>query len=94
MPSLPETAWFEIAPDWVCEILSSETMRLDRIIKMPIYAKLAIQHLWLIDPNLQTLKAHALQESNWSLIATFADNDEISIAPFAEHSFSLSVLWE
>jgi len=94
LPSLPKTAWFEIAPDWVCKILSPGTMRLDRIVKMPIYAKLDVRYLWLIDPDLKTLEAYALQASNWSLIATFADNDEISIAPFTEHSFSLSVLWE
>lgn len=94
MPSLPETAWFEIVPDWICEILSPSTARLDRIVKMPIYAKLGVDHLWLIDPSLQTLEEYGLQNSNWSLIATFADDAEVSIAPFAEHSFSLSVLWE
>jgi Uma2 family endonuclease len=94
MPSLPETAWFEVVPDWICEILSPSTARIDRIVKMPIYAKLGVKHLWLIDPLLQTLEAYALQDSNWSLIATFADDANISIAPFAEHSFSLSVLWE
>jgi hypothetical protein len=61
---------------------------------MPIYAKLGVNHLWLIDTSLQNLEAYALQDSNWSLIATFADDADISIAPFAEHSFSLSVLWE
>jgi Uma2 family endonuclease len=94
MPSLPETAWFEVVPDWVCEILSPSTARLDRIIKMPLYAKLGVKHLWLIDPMLKTLETYALQDSKWSLIATFADDAEISIAPFTEHSFSLSVLWE
>ncbi|WP_321162839.1 Uma2 family endonuclease [Methylohalobius crimeensis] len=38
MPTLPETAWFELAPDWVCEVLSPATARTDRVIKMPIYA--------------------------------------------------------
>ena len=27
MPKLPETAWFELPPDWVCEILSPSTAR-------------------------------------------------------------------
>lgn len=94
MPSLPKTAWFEIVPDWVCEILSPSTARLDRVVKMPLYAQLAVNYFWLIDPGLQTLEAYVLQDSNWSLMATFADDDEVSIAPFAEHSFSLSVLWE
>lgn len=51
MFALPETAWFEVIPDWVCEILSPSTARLDRIVKMPLYAQLGIVHLWLIDPN-------------------------------------------
>jgi len=36
MPALPEAAWFELAPDWVCEILSPGTARTDRVIEMPI----------------------------------------------------------
>ena len=27
LPRLPDTAWFELAPDWVCEILSPPTAR-------------------------------------------------------------------
>lgn len=38
MPALPETAWFERSPDWVCEVLSPSTVRLDRVDKLPIYA--------------------------------------------------------
>jgi Uma2 family endonuclease len=38
MRSLPDTAWFELAPDWVCEVLSPGTARLDRVEKLPIYA--------------------------------------------------------
>ena len=94
MPGLPETAWFEVVPDWVCEVLSPSTARLDRIVKMPLYAQLGVGHLWLIDPNLQTLEAFQLHDSHWLLIGTFANDHAVSIAPFAEHTFSLSDLWE
>ena len=30
MPHLPTTAYFPLAPDWVCEILSPSTSSLDR----------------------------------------------------------------
>jgi Uma2 family endonuclease len=94
MPALPETAWFEMAPDWICEILSPSTTRLDRIVKMPIYAGLGVTHLWLIDPLLQTLEAYQLQDSHWLLIGSYSDDQAIAIAPFDEHTFSLSDLWE
>ena len=29
MPELPETAFFELVPDWICEIISPSTARMD-----------------------------------------------------------------
>ena len=52
MPSLPETAWFELAPDWVCEVMSPSTARIDRVEKLPIYAAAGVGHVWHIDPIL------------------------------------------
>ena len=31
--------YFTVAPDWVCEVLSPSTMRVDRVLKMPVYAR-------------------------------------------------------
>jgi len=53
MPNLPKTAWFEMAPDWVCEVLSPATARTDRILKLPRYAAAGIAHCWLIDPEVR-----------------------------------------
>jgi hypothetical protein len=38
MPELPETAYFALPPDWICEVLSRGTAARDRADKMPIYA--------------------------------------------------------
>ncbi len=94
LPVLPETAWFELVPDWVCEILSPSTSRIDRIVKMPVYAHLKVNYFWLVDPILRTLETYELHDEHWVLTGSFADNHTISIAPFTEHTFSLSVLWE
>jgi Uma2 family endonuclease len=94
MPELPETAWFELAPDWVCEILSPSTARTDRIIKMPLYAREGVRHLWLVDPDLQTLEIYALNaDKHWTLLSTLKDDDPVSQPPFDAITFALDALW-
>lgn len=93
MPTLPETAWFEITPDWVCEILSPATARLDRADKMPIYAEFGVTHLWLIDPDLRTLEAYELRAGRWVLLGTVDNDKTVSIPPFSAIEFSLASLW-
>jgi Uma2 family endonuclease len=94
MPALPETAWFEIAPDWVCEILSPATARTDRIVKMPIFARERVAHLWLVDPELKTLEVYRLgAENHWTLLSALKDDDIVSQPPFDAIEFSLNTLW-
>ena len=50
MPDLPDTPYFPLAPDWVCEVLSPSTRDLDRHGKRPIYAREGVNHLWFVDP--------------------------------------------
>ncbi len=94
LPCLPETAWFEVAPDWVCEILSPATERTDRVDKMPSYAQHDVRFLWLIDPELRTLEAYELRERNGVLLGTFSDDKPLCVAPFDAVDFTLSVLWD
>ena len=39
MPEFPTTAYFTLAPDWVCEALSPSTSKVDRLEKRPAYAR-------------------------------------------------------
>ena len=94
MPSLPETAWFELAPDWVCEVMSPSTARIDRVEKLPIYAAAGVGHVWLIDPILQTLEAFALHEAQWLLLGVCEGASPVSLPPFDAVTFDLSGLWE
>jgi hypothetical protein len=94
MPRMPETAWFELSPDWVCEILSPSTARTDRAIKMPLYAREGVAHLWLVDPGAQTLEVYALQErGHWLLLDTLKEDDRVSQPPFEAVTFALDALW-
>lgn len=94
MPRLPDTAYFKLAPDWICEVLSPGTVRKDRVLKMPLYAKYQVRWIWLIDPIAKTLEAYQLENRYWTLIGAFAENDIVSIVPFKDISVDLSFLWE
>ena len=94
MPELPDTAWFDLAPDWACEILSPSTARTDRALKMPINAREGVPHLWLVDPDARTLEVYRLQDSGqWLLIGTLKEDDPVRQEPFAAVTFSLGSLW-
>ena len=93
MPALPKTAWFEMAPDWVCEVLSPATARTDRVLKLPRYAATGVAHCWLIEPDARTLEAYANQDGRWLLLGTWGGDDVASIDPFAAIPLSLAGLW-
>lgn len=93
MPKLPETAYFELAPDWVCEILSPSTARVDRVEKLPIYAAKGVKHAWLVDPELRTLEVFENQNGKWLLLTVLEDNAAVAQPPFDAISFDLGALW-
>ena len=93
LPKFPETWDAVIAPDWVCEVLSASTRKLDLCGKRPIYAREGVAHLWLVDPVDRTLEAFELRDGQWVLIATVADADPVCIRPFDAITFSLGDLW-
>jgi Uma2 family endonuclease len=93
MPSMPDTAWFEVVPDWVCEVLSPGTRRIDLTDKRAVYAEHGVAYLWLVDPLARTLEAFALDGGRWVLIASLRDDAEVRVAPFDAVAFPLDALW-
>lgn len=98
MPALPDTAWFELAPDWVCEVLSPSTRRVDLTDKRELYAEHGVPHLWLVDPDARTLEAFTLDAFNrdagrWTLTAALKDDAEVRVAPFDAVAWPLASLW-
>lgn len=93
MPELPETAWFELPPDWVCEILSPSTRRLDLGIKREVYAQYGVSHLWLLDPEPRVLEVFELSGGRWLHVRTFTGDEEVAVPPFDAVPFKLDLLW-
>ncbi|WP_375410698.1 Uma2 family endonuclease [uncultured Methylobacterium sp.] len=93
MPVEPETAFVETPPDWICEILSPSTSRLDRGPKRRIYAEAGVGHLWLLDPADGVLEGFALTGGQWLLLGTVERGGPVSLPPFDAVSFPLDDLF-
>jgi Uma2 family endonuclease len=93
MPHLPDTAYFTIAPDWICEILSPSTAQLDRAKKLAIYAREHVSNAWLIDPSLGTLEVLRLENGLWTILATHIGAEVVRAEPFAVIELVLCALW-
>ncbi|CAN5710370.1 hypothetical protein BH23PSE1_BH23PSE1_02460 [soil metagenome] len=93
MPDYPDTPAIELAPDWVCEILSPGTERLDRAEKRALYGAHGVGHLWHLDPRARTLEGFALRAEGWMLAAVCKDDEEVRMPPFEAAPFPLSALW-
>lgn len=93
MPTFPDTPAIELAPDWVCEILSPGTRRFDLTEKRNRYRAAGVAHLWHVDPLAKTLEVFALTAGAWLLAAAFQDGDDVRAAPFEALGFPLGALW-
>ena len=91
----PETLpdYFDIAPDWVCEVLSPSTVRYDRGAKLRIYGRTGVGHVWLVDPGAGTLETYRLKDGFWVLLGTYRAADEVAAEPFQAAAFRLDRLW-
>ena len=86
--------YYDVAPDWVCEILSPGTEATDRGKKMRIYRREGVGHVWLVNPITQTLEVYRLETGGWMLLDTFEGDAVVRAEPFDAIELALSVLWE
>ncbi|MEW6267543.1 MAG: Uma2 family endonuclease [Thermodesulfobacteriota bacterium] len=93
LPEPPKDNWTMVSPDWVCEILSPSTFRIDRVRKMPIYAAHVVPYLWLIDPVAKLLETFKLKDGAWMVLGNYAENDKVRVEPFQEVEIDLANLW-
>ncbi|MBM4259233.1 MAG: Uma2 family endonuclease [Deltaproteobacteria bacterium] len=93
VPVLPNVAYFDVAPDWVCEIVSPSTARVDRVRKVPAYARAGVSHLWLIDPLQQVLEVFRLEDRRWVLMSTHGSTETVRVEPFDALELDMSRWW-
>ena len=93
MPQVPDAAHFTLVPDWVCEVLSPSTERLDRVEKLRVYAREGVAHAWLLNPIARTLEVLRREPGRWLLVATHGDDALVRAEPFEAIEIDLLDLW-
>jgi Uma2 family endonuclease len=93
MPAIPDVAFFSLAPDWVCEVLSPSTERIDRSRKLRIYAEAGVAHAWLVNPVERTLEVLRLRDGAWTIVAVCTGSDAVRVEPFEAIELALDRLW-
>ncbi len=85
--------YFDLAPDWVCEVLSPSTQRIDRGKKRRIYRRERVGHLWLLDPVERALEVYRLADGRWLELDTYEGEVLVRAEPFDAIELSLAALW-
>lgn len=94
MPQVPDEPALTLVPDWVCEVLSPSTERVDRIRKTRLYARAGVRHVWLINPLQQTLEVLRLEGDHYGLVIGFAAEERARAEPSEAIELELALLWK
>ncbi|HEX4382227.1 MAG TPA: Uma2 family endonuclease, partial [Myxococcales bacterium] len=82
MPLVPDVAFFTLAPDWICEVMSPSTRAFDRVRKLPIYAREGVGHAWLLDPIDKVLEVYRRDAAGWLSAGAYQGALKVRAEPF------------
>jgi Uma2 family endonuclease len=81
MPEVPDGP-AEVAPDWLCEVISRGHEAFERGRKMNMYAEEGVRFVWLLQQYARTLEVYSLHEGRWLRLGSYTDGDRPVLPPF------------
>jgi Uma2 family endonuclease len=91
--SILTEAGAEGAPDFVVEILSPKTARLDRDNKRRVYATSGVRELWIIAPEKRQIEVYLLQENATAPAATYGEQERFESRLFPGLTFEAAKIF-
>jgi Uma2 family endonuclease len=82
-----------VVPDWVCEILSPGTARVDRLKKMRIFARERVSHVWLADPRERIVEVYRFADPSYTLVGVYGAEEGLCAEPFDAITIAPEILW-
>jgi len=77
----------------MCEVFSPSTAALNRGMKLPVYGREGVRHLWLMDPEARTLEVFRLEGTRYVLLVTHTGLARVRAELFEALERDLSFLW-
>ena len=94
MPAVvADVPYFELAPDWVCKVMSPSSEKYDRTDKLRLYARSSVPWVWLLNPLTHTLEVLRFTSGNWTIHQAFRDDARVRAEPFDAIELDLASLW-
>ena len=89
-----EGNYFQGVPQWIAEVLSPATRALDRGPRMDVYRRAGVPHLWLLDPETDTVEVYELAGRALRLTGRHGAGDTFRPALFPEESIDVDSLFD
>ncbi|MGL5437643.1 MAG: Uma2 family endonuclease [Lachnospiraceae bacterium] len=67
------------APDWIIEIVSPGSRRMDYYVKLFKYRSAGVREYWIVDPEKELLTVHCFEDEKSPYQYSFADNVKVNI---------------
>ena len=67
------------APDWIIEIVSSGSRRMDYYTKLSLYRSANVREYWIVDPIKRTILVYDMEHDSAPSIYSFSDSIKVNI---------------
>ena len=67
------------APDWIIEIVSPGSRRMDYYTKLSLYRSANVREYWIVDPMKQTILVYDMEHDSAPAIYSFTDSVKVNI---------------
>jgi Uma2 family endonuclease len=88
-----EKDYFCGAPDLIAEVLAPASIRLDRGPRKELYRRSGVPHLWLLDPDRETVEVYELADRSYEHQGTYAAGEQFAPALFPGETVAVDPLF-
>ena len=67
------------APDWIIEILSPSSDKIDIKLKRDLYERFGVREYWIVYPDKEKVEVYLLREAKYKLKGTFSRNETLEV---------------